>query len=744
MGEAVKMSGVATFLNAGLWLVPAALLVVLPMPLAAPEDAAPTIVSESVLVPYYETVIAPTVSYAYSVTGDIDHGVAEILPGNVFEESLVRTEAIATSQDELNVLKFEVAWEPESGPREDSISWHNGDAFYVDIQGNDLLVKRLDVSTSTVTVWQPTDKFYLPSPYGPISSYYSPGVVDSSGMYYFLISNSDYNDGELDLIFRLDPNAGSLAKWNEKRLVGVGDRIFTDAPGNLYFAEPVGRTPWGYLQGDRLDVPKSMPVVTLSSSTGSDGPGLEYATVGVYVESRGAHTYGTLTAPDSTYQLRDGRLTELLSGNERAIDSNRLEGVLGEYAATVQDRYGTATVAITLTEEQKVVRKSSPRTAEEPQTVWVLANKLDPNTNQITTFYGADPDLHLTLLEVDASGAMYFGVFHGTSDHYATGIAKFDPVSGALTTWPNIQCHHSDSVDVFDIAVYDNKIYCTASRNTMAELDVSSNTLRRWANPEQNVNSSSIDVDSTGTVFFSDGYSLARFVPSTGALATFDVEDIRRVHVDSAGTLHATVQANSPGPSGVYAVTIGSDVLDAVPVQSVIQDAAPERAQEHAIPEPNAETASAPNDIICGPGTVRDAYGTCQLADRGGGCLIATAAHGTELAEPVQRLREAREAVLSAGPGAGFLGAFNHVYYSFSPHVADMERQNPALREAVRMALAPMLATLQIMAFADTEAQVVSLGILAVAANVGMYGSPLILAVWTKRRFARWAALRVR
>ena len=80
------------------------------------------------------------------------------------------------------------------------------------------------------------------------------------------------------------------------------------------------------------------------------------------------------------------------------------------------------------------------------------------------------------------------------------------------------------------------------------------------------------------------------------------------------------------------------------------------------------------------------------------------------------------------------MGAFNRVYYSFSPAVADMERQNPALREAVRIALAPMLATLQIMEFADTEARAAVLGILTISMNVAMYGSPAALVVLALRR----------
>ena len=165
------------------------------------------------------------------------------------------------------------------------------------------------------------------------------------------------------------------------------------------------------------------------------------------------------------------------------------------------------------------------------------------------------------------------------------------------------------------------------------------------------------------------------------------------------------------------------------------EQAAKEIAREPAIPVQTTEPTQPAQPVdICGPGTVMDSDGTCQLAREGGGCLIATAAHGTELAVQVQRLREVRQTVLSSESGAEFMGAFNRVYYSFSPAVADMERQNPVLREAVRIALAPMMATLQMMEFADTEARAVALGILAISLNVAMYGSPAALAILARRR----------
>jgi len=108
----------------------------------------------------------------------------------------------------------------------------------------------------------------------------------------------------------------------------------------------------------------------------------------------------------------------------------------------------------------------------------------------------------------------------------------------------------------------------------------------------------------------------------------------------------------------------------------------------------------------------------------GGGCLIATAAFGSELAPQVQFLREVRDnTLLSTTSGATFMTGFYHIYYSFSPAVADLERENPAFREAVKLFITPMLSTLSIMALADegSESQVLGLGISVIALNLGMY-----------------------
>jgi len=110
--------------------------------------------------------------------------------------------------------------------------------------------------------------------------------------------------------------------------------------------------------------------------------------------------------------------------------------------------------------------------------------------------------------------------------------------------------------------------------------------------------------------------------------------------------------------------------------------------------------------------------------EKGGGCLIATAAYGSELAPQVQFLREIRDGtIMSTSSGAAFMTGFNTLYYSFSPTIADMERENPMFQQAVRAFITPMVSTLSIMTLAEdgNDAEVLGLGISVIALNLGMY-----------------------
>ncbi|MBT3686209.1 MAG: peptidylprolyl isomerase, partial [Nitrosopumilus sp.] len=79
---------------------------------------------------------------------------------------------------------------------------------------------------------------------------------------------------------------------------------------------------------------------------------------------------------------------------------------------------------------------------------------------------------------------------------------------------------------------------------------------------------------------------------------------------------------------------------------------------------------------------------------------------------------------------------FNNVYYSFSPIIADMERENPMFKEVVKAGLTPMLSSLSIMENADSESEVLGLGLSVIALNLGMYlGLPAIVLVQIRKKF---------
>ena len=113
---------------------------------------------------------------------------------------------------------------------------------------------------------------------------------------------------------------------------------------------------------------------------------------------------------------------------------------------------------------------------------------------------------------------------------------------------------------------------------------------------------------------------------------------------------------------------------------------------------------------------------TSVKTGNGGGCLIATAAYGSEMAPQVQLLREIRDnQLMNTESGSAFMSGFNELYYSFSPTIADMERENPMFKEAVKLGLTPMLSSLAIMENADSESEVLGLGLSVIALNLGMY-----------------------
>jgi hypothetical protein len=122
----------------------------------------------------------------------------------------------------------------------------------------------------------------------------------------------------------------------------------------------------------------------------------------------------------------------------------------------------------------------------------------------------------------------------------------------------------------------------------------------------------------------------------------------------------------------------------------------------------------------------------------GGGCLIATAAFGSELAPQVQLLREIRDnTILQTKSGSIFMTGFNQFYYSFSPAVADYERENTTFKEAVKLTLTPLLTSLTLLQYADidSESEMLGYGIGIILLNIGMYFvAPAVLITKIRKR----------
>ena len=124
---------------------------------------------------------------------------------------------------------------------------------------------------------------------------------------------------------------------------------------------------------------------------------------------------------------------------------------------------------------------------------------------------------------------------------------------------------------------------------------------------------------------------------------------------------------------------------------------------------------------------------TKNQENTGGGCLIATATYGSELAPQVQQLRELRDnTILKTNSGMAFMSTFNQMYYSFSPSVADFEREHPVFKEFIKAYLTPMISSLSILNYVDvnSEQEILGYGISLLLLNVGMYvGIPGIIII---------------
>ena len=222
---------------------------------------------------------------------------------------------------------------------------------------------------------------------------------------------------------------------------------------------------------------------------------------------------------------------------------------------------------------------------------------------------------------------------------------------------------------------------------------------------------------------------------------------IRTVTSDSNGEFSLKFKVPSNAAAGAFDVVTSMELNDEPVSESKSFESVdvPVEPTAEYVTEPTADTKP-----TCGTGTV-EKDGVCVVdttaqtekvvsneksSEEGGGCLIATATYGSEMSPQVQQLRELRDnQLLQTESGTAFMGAFNDIYYSFSPIVADYERENPMFKEAVKIAITPMLSSLSLMENANSESEVMSLGLSVIMLNIGMYlGVPAIVVIGIRKR----------
>ncbi len=117
-----------------------------------------------------------------------------------------------------------------------------------------------------------------------------------------------------------------------------------------------------------------------------------------------------------------------------------------------------------------------------------------------------------------------------------------------------------------------------------------------------------------------------------------------------------------------------------------------------------------------------------------GECMTACAIHGSDLAPLIQELRETRDnSVLVTQSGSSFMNNFLALYYTFSPTIADWERDSPEFKEVVKITITPMLLSLSLLNHVDinSEEEMIGYGIGVILLNLGMYLVAPVIVVTT-------------
>ncbi|MDH3834824.1 MAG: hypothetical protein OES34_11805, partial [Nitrosopumilus sp.] len=74
---------------------------------------------------------------------------------------------------------------------------------------------------------------------------------------------------------------------------------------------------------------------------------------------------------------------------------------------------------------------------------------------------------------------------------------------------------------------------------------------------------------------------------------------------------------------------------------------------------------------------------------------------------------------------------------SFSPYIADYERENPVFKEMVKIGITPLLSSLSVMSLADSEEEILGYGIGVILMNLGMYVAAPAMIIYKTRKLIR-------
>jgi len=210
---------------------------------------------------------------------------------------------------------------------------------------------------------------------------------------------------------------------------------------------------------------------------------------------------------------------------------------------------------------------------------------------------------------------------------------------------------------------------------------------------------------------------------------------VRSITADNSGNYFLEFKIPKTATQGNY-IIVASVSIDMIPIIETITVPVQDKIIETASSSTESGSTEV-DDSICGSGTIME-NGKCVVdksTEEGGGCLIATATYGSEMATEVQQLRELRDnQLLNTESGTAFMGTFNDIYYTFSPIIADYERENPLFKEAVKVVITPMISSLALMENANSESEVLGLGLSVIALNLGMYlGVPAVVIIGIRK-----------